>query len=135
MTKECDCTKRIIAMALVITCFCGLVGCSQKNDEALHLGLNATIVEIDASNHILYVTDLGNDEIFGDRCAIDCNEAIGKFNLCYVNYDTKDVRTIEFDDFQVGDAVIIGLYKGEKENAFNKSAVAEQVQLATQRLN
>jgi len=33
------------------------------------------------------------------------------------------------------DKKIIGLYDGEKENAFNKSAVAEQVQLATQRLN
>ena len=33
------------------------------------------------------------------------------------------------------DDVIIGLYDGEIENAFNKTAVAEQVQLATQRLN
>ena len=128
--------KKIIAMALVVICLCGLVGCSQKDNEVLHLGLNATVVEIDASNHILYVADLGNDEFFGDRCAIDCNEAIGKYILCYVNYDAKDdVRTIEFDDFQVGDAVIIALYEDEKEKAFNKSAVAEQVQLATQRLN
>ena len=113
-----------------------MVGCSQKNDEVLHLGLNATVVEIDTSNHILYVADLGNDEIFGDRCGIDCNEAIEKYNLCYVNYDAEDdVRTIEFEDFQVGDDVIIGLYDGEIENAFNKTAVAEQVQLATQRLN
>ena len=58
--------KRVIAMALLFICLCGLIGCSQKNDEVLHLGLNATIVEIDASNHILYVTDLGNDEIFVD---------------------------------------------------------------------
>ena len=128
--------KKIIAMALVVICFCGLIGCSQKDDEVLHLGLNATVVEIDTSNHILYVTDLGNDEIFGDRCGIDCNEAIEKYNLCYVNYDAEDdVRTIEFEDFQVGDDVIIGLYDGEIENAFNKTAVAEQVQLATQRLN
>ena len=82
--------KKIIAMALVVICFCGLVGCSQKNDEVLHPGLNATVVEIDTSNHILYVTDLGNDEIFGDRCGIDCNEAIEKYNLCYVNYDAED---------------------------------------------
>ena len=79
---------------------------------------------------------IGNDEIFGDRCGIDCNEAIEKYNLCYVNYDAEDdVRTIEFDDFKVGDDVIIGLYDSEKENAFNKTAVAEQVQLATQRMN
>ena len=127
--------KRMVAMALVILCFCGLTGCTQNDDEVLHLGLNATIVEIDATNHILYVTDLGNDKVFGDRCAIDCREAIGKYNLCYVNYESEEVRTIGFDVFQVGDDVTIGLYGGEKENAFNKTAVAEQVQLATQRLN
>ena len=128
--------KKIIAIALVIICFCGFAGCTQKDNEVLHLGLNATIVEIDASNHILYVSDFGNSNVFGDRCAIDCTEAIGKYNLLYVNYDAEDdVRTIEFDDFQVGDAVIIGLCDGEKEKAVNKSAVAEQVQLATQRLN
>lgn len=43
----------------------------------MYLGFNAAIVEIDASNHVMYVTDLGNDKSFGDRYAIDCNEAIG----------------------------------------------------------
>ena len=128
--------KKILAVVFVVICLCGLAGCAQKDNEVLHLGLNATILEIDVTNHILYVTDSGDDKIFGDRCAIDCNEAIEKNTLCYVNYDAEDdVRAIEFDDFQVGDAIIIGLYDGEKENVFNESAVAEQVQLATQRLN
>ena len=103
----------------------------------LHLGLNAEIVEIDASNHILYVKDIDESvDVFGDRCAIDCNYAISRFNLLYVNYgDANDVRTIGFNDFQVGDAVIIGLYDSEKEKALNGAAVAEQVQLGTQRMN
>ena len=103
----------------------------------LHLGLNAEIVEIDASNHILYVKDIDESvDVFGDRCAIDCNYAISRFNLLYVNYgDANDVRTIGFNDFQVGDAVIIGLYDSEKQKALNGAAVAEQVQLGTQRMN
>lgn len=103
----------------------------------LHLGLNAEIVEIDPSNHILYVKDIDESaDVFGDRCAIDCNYAISRFNLLYVNYgDANDVRTIGFNDFQMGDAVIIGLYDSEKKNAFNGAAVAEQVQLGTQRMN
>ena len=103
----------------------------------LHLGLNAEIVEIDTSNHILYVKDIDESvDVFGDRCAIDCNYAISRFNLLYVNYgDANDVRTIGFNDFQVGDAVIIGLYDSEKEKALNGAAVAEQVQLGTQRMN
>ena len=103
----------------------------------LHLGLNAEIVEIDTSNHILYVKDIDESaDVFGDRCAIDCNYAISRFNLLYVNYgDANDVRTIGFNDFQMGDAVIIGLYDSEKQKALNGATVAEQVQLGTQRMN
>lgn len=103
----------------------------------LHLGLNAEIVEIDSSNLILYVKDIDESaDVFGDRCAIDCNYAISRFNLLYVNYgDANDVRTIGFNDFQMGDAVIIGLYDSEKQKALNGAAVAEQVQLGTQRMN
>ena len=103
----------------------------------LHLGLNAEIVDIDASNHILYVKDINESaDVFGERCAINCNYAISRFNLLYANYnDANDVRTIGFSDFQVGDAIIIGLYDSEKENAFNGAAVAEQIQLGTQRLS
>ena len=103
----------------------------------LHLGLNAEIVEIDAGNHILYVKDIDESAgVFGYVCAIDCDYAISRYNLLYVNYgDANDVRTIEFSDFQVGDAVIIGLYDSEKQKALNGAAVAEQVQLGTQRMN
>lgn len=103
----------------------------------LHLGLNAEIVEIDAGNHILYVKDVDESaDVFGYVCAIDCDYAISRYNLLYVNYgDANDVRTIEFSDFQVGDKVIIGLYDSEKQKALNGAAVAEQVQLGTQRMN
>lgn len=101
----------------------------------LNLGLNAEIVEIDSSNHILYVKDMdANDEVFGEKCAIDCNYAISRNNLLYVNYgDPNDVRTIDFSTFEVGEAIIIGMYESEKEKAFNGSAIAEQVQLGTQK--
>ena len=45
------------------------------------------------------------------------------------------MRTIDFSAFGVGDSVIIGMYDSELEKAFNGSAVAEQVQLATQRFS
>ena len=71
-----------------------------------------------------------------DRCAIDGTEQTRNYNLLYVNEGAEDdVRTSEFDDIQVGDAVIIGLYDSEKQNALYEDAIAEQVQLATQRMN
>lgn len=110
---------------------------SSAADEVLHLGLNAEIIDIDEAKQILYVKDTNEAAaVFGERCAIDCTEAIEKYNLLYVNYDGEgDVRTIDFDEFRVGDAVIIGLRNREKQTAFNGTAVAEQVQLATQRLD
>lgn len=106
-------------------------------EGVLHSGLNAEVIEVDAINHILYVKDMDSHaSVFGDRCAIDCTEAIRNYHLLYVNYDAEDdVRAIEFDDFQVGDAVIITLYDSEKRYAFNEDAIAEQIQLATQRMN
>ena len=103
----------------------------------LNLGLNAEIIDIDFDHRTLYVKDLNPSAgVFGDRCAIDCTYAISRYNLMYVNYgDQNDVRTIDFSVFEVGDAIIIGMYDSESENAFNGSAVAEQIQLATQRLD
>ena len=103
----------------------------------LNLGLNAEIIDIDFDHRILYVKDLNPSAgVFGDRCAIDCTYAISRYNLMYVNYgDQNDVRTIDFSVFEIGDAIIIGMYDSELENAFNGSAVVEQIQLATQRLD
>ena len=103
----------------------------------LNLGLNAEIIEIDSSNRILYVKDIDKQaKVFGDRCAIDCNYAISRDNLLYVNYgDPNDLWTISFGDLEVGDTLIIALYDSEKEKAYNGSATAEQIQLGTQRLS
>lgn len=106
-------------------------------DEVLYLGLNAEIIGIDADSEVLYVRDMdANAAVFGEHCAIDCAKAIREYRLIYVNYGGEgDVRDIAFDDFQVGDAVIIDLYDSQKQQAFNNRATAEQIQLATQRMN
>jgi beta-lactamase regulating signal transducer with metallopeptidase domain len=102
----------------------------------LNLGLNAEIIDIDYNQKILYVKDIDDsDAVFGDRSAINCSYAISRKNLCYVNYeDPNDVRTIDFSAFVIGDDIIIGMYESEKQNAFNGTAFADQVQLGTQRL-
>ena len=111
-----------------------LVGCGQKNDDVLHLGLNATIVEIDASDHILYVADLGSSEVFGGRCAIDCYDLIEDDEIIYVDYETHELSIIQFSDLVVGDAVIINAYEKNLNTADDSPLIVEQIQLATQRL-
>ena len=112
-----------------------LVGCDQKDDDVLHLGLNATIVEIDVSNHILYVADLGDSEVFGGKCAIDCNTLIEDEEILYVDYETQEISIIQFSDLLVGDAVIINAYEKNLNAADDSPLEVEQILLATQRLD
>ena len=103
----------------------------------LNLGLNAEIIDVDYDQRILYVKDIDESAaVFGDRYAIDCSYAISCDNLIYVNYsEFNDVRAITFEDFEVGDSVIIAMYDSEKDRAFNSSAIAEQIQLGTQKFS
>ena len=123
------------AYIVFLLCFLLLLaGCDQKDDDVLHLGLNATIVEIDATNHILYVADLGSSEVFGGRCAIDCKDLIEDEEIIYVNYETHELSIIQFSDLLVGDAVIINVYEKNLNTADDSPLIVEQIQLATQRL-
>mgnify|MGYP003293684804 FL=1 len=118
-----------------------MLGCGKEDEDVLHLGLNAKIVEIDSDKHIIYVSDMnGNiEKVFGGKCALDCSKAIEKENIIYVNYeDVNDVRTISFEDLAVGDEIIINIYDSELNNAEDtinvEAIVVEQIQLGTQRM-
>lgn len=111
-----------------------LAACEKKDDDVLHLGLNATIVGIDASNHILYVADLGSSEVFGGKCAIDCKDLIEDEEIIYVDYKTHELSIIQFSDLVVGDAVVINAYEKNLNVADDSPLTAEQIQLATQQL-
>lgn len=126
----------LVSVVLCIAAAACFLTDPQKTDH-FYGGLNAEIIEIDQNNNILYVRDINeNAEVFGERCALDCNQAITTFKLLYADYDNfGDVRDIEFTDFQVGDSVIVTLADSEFKDALNNTAVAEQVQLGTQRMN
>lgn len=128
--------KKLASVWLAAVCLLGVCACGQQA-EVLHLGLNGEIVEVDAENCILYVKDADEEAaVFGDRCAVSCEKAVEAGNVIYVDYSgTHEVRDIAFDELQVGDDIILGLYDRELENAKQGAASAEQIQLSTQRLN
>ena len=127
--------KRIAYIVSVLCLILLLAACDKKDDDVLHLGLNATIVEIDASNHILYVADLGSSEVFGGRCAIDCKDLIEDEEIIYVDYETHELSIIQFSDLLVGDAVIINAYEKNLNTADDSPLIVEQIQRATQQLD
>lgn len=126
--------KKVVFIVSTLCLILLLVACGQKDEDVLHLGLNATIVEIDASNHILYVADLGTSEVFGGRCAIDCTDLIEDEEIIYVDYETHELSIIQFSDLLVGDAVIINAYEKNLNTADDSPLIVEQIQLAAQRL-
>ena len=124
----------LFAFIVVVIFGCmGLVSCREKED-VLCMGLNARVVEIDTEQTILYIQDIDESAgVFGQRCALDCKQAAKEKKLIFVNYETSDLTDISFAEFQVGDELVISMLTSQKEGAKDASAMAEQVQLGTQR--
>ena len=125
--------KKIIVLTLILVCLLSLSAC--KQEYILHLGMNAEIVEIAAAGQVVYVADTGAEEIFGEKCAISCEKLIEGENIIYVDYDTHEVSGIQFSDLAVGDKVTVNAYESQLSSAAQGSLEAEQIQLATQRLD
>ena len=124
--------KFLIVMTITVICL-ALSGCKEENVE--HLGLNAEIIEIDSENQMLSVKDLDDAGVFGDKCAIDCSEAIAQDKILYCNYETDEVKEISFSDLQLGDEIILNIDQTELEQIGKGEAIkANQIQLGTQRL-
>ena len=114
----------------------GLAACQGGTDEdVLHLGVNAEILEIGGEGHLLYVKGLDGPEngVLGERAAIDCQKAVEEETLFYVNYDQADhVEQIRFDQLRVGDRIILGIYESQLDQ--EGAILVEQLQLGTQRM-
>ena len=128
--------KKIIALVLAIACILTISACNQKeNEDILHLGINAEIVEIDTDNQIVYIVDFGEEKVFGARCSIDCKQLIIDQEILYVDYDTEEVSLIQFADLAIGDKVTINAYESQLASINDGVIEVEQIQLATQKLN
>lgn len=127
--------RRFLIILFALLIMAGITGCSKKDDDVLHLGLNAIIVEIDPENQLIYVSDTEHGDDFGGRAAIDCSKAIERDSIFYVDYDsdtTENLRFIEFEDLMVGDMIILGIYESELNGT--DAILVEDIQLSTQRL-
>ena len=128
--------RRFLSIAFALLIMAALTGCQKTDEDVLHLGLNAIIIEIDHENQLIYVSDTEHEDAFGGRAAIDCSKAIERDSIFYVDYDsdtTDNLRFIEFEDLMVGDMIILGIYESELKRT--DSILVEDIQLSTQRLD
>ena len=127
--------KRLLSIVVALLIVAGITGCKKSEDDVLHLGLNAIIVEIDRENQLLYVSDTEHEDVFGERAVVDCSKAIERDSIFYVDYDsdtTDNLRFIEYEDLMVGDMIILGIYESELNGT--DTILVEDIQLSTQRL-
>ena len=128
--------RRFLIILLSLLIVAAITDCKKKEDDVLHLGLNAIIVEIDHEKQLIYVSDTEHESVFGRRAAIACSKAIERDSIFYVDYDsntTDNLRFIEFEDLMVGDMIILGIY--ESELSGTDAILVEDIQLSTHRLN
>ncbi len=128
------CATAFITIIIGLICIISYQKTKEKED-VLHLGLDAEIIEIDTENNLIYVKDINEKvhNIFGGRCEIDCKHVIEREKIFCVDYDVwNDIKIIKFEELQVGDKIILGIYESELSK-FNHSAQnfmsAEQIQL------
>ena len=127
--------RRFLSIAFALLIMVALAGCQKTDEDVLHLGLNAIIVEIDHENQLIYVSDTEHEDVFGGRSAIDCSKAIERDSLFYVDYDsdtTDNLSFIKLEDLMVGDMIILGIYENELNGT--DAILVEDIQLSTQRL-
>ena len=127
--------RRFLSIAFALFIMAALTGCQKTDEDVLHLGLNAIILEIDHENQLIYVSDTEHEAVFGGRTAIDCSKVIERDSIFYVDYNrdiTDNLRFIEFADLMVGDMIILGIYESELNGT--DAILVEDIQLSTQRL-
>ena len=127
--------KKLLSVFLLLTCILVFSSCTAKEEDVLHMGVDAIITAIDPEEKILTVKDFPEGDTFGEESFLLCKDT----ELIYCNYDSHEVRDISFEDLQVGDAVILNIYESElsklKSPDSGKTVKVQQVQLGTQRLN
>ena len=128
--------KRLLSILFVLLIVAGITGCKKTEEDVLHLGLNAIIVEIDHENQLIFVSDTEHEDVFGGRSAIDCSKVIERDSIFYVDYDsdtTDNLSFIKLEDLMVGDMIILDIYESELEGT--DAILVEDIQLSTQRLD
>lgn len=125
--------KFIFTISIFILLF-SFSGCKTQTDtEPLHLGVNAIITEIDTDNQVITVTHIDSENAQNNQLTINCSD----IPIIYCEYNSGKVASINFDDLQINDEIILSLTDAEYQKFTSENTgeiKAEQIQLSSQRL-
>lgn len=128
-------TLRLAALtlfALLLALLC--CGCSEE--DVLHAGLNAELLEVDVQNKTIRVSNLTEvGKTFDREYTFDCSEAEKNDLILYVQYGTGEVTNISLSDLQPGDELLLWIYDSQLQKAETETAMLYEIQPGTQRLS
>ena len=119
-------------LSLMLALFC----CGCKEEDVLHAGLNAELLEVNAEDKTIRVRNLDRSgQMLLEECTFDCSEAEKEDRIIYVTYGSGDVTHISLADLQPGDEVLVWIYDSQLQKAATDVASVYEIQLGTQRLS
>lgn len=121
-----------LLLALTLALFC----CGCKEEDVLHAGLNAEILEVNVENKTIRVRNLDRSgQLLLEECTFDCSEAEKEDLIIYVKYGTGDVTQLSLSDLQPGDELFLSIHESELAKVESGKARLYGIQLGTQRFS
>lgn len=92
--------KEFSILLLIVLSLAILVSC-RNEQEVIHMGVNAEIIEIHKDEKAFLVRGLGENNILGDKSYVSVEEAY------FIEVVDEEPVDIEFKDFSVGDKITV----------------------------
>ncbi|MEG1548427.1 MAG: M56 family metallopeptidase [Clostridia bacterium] len=94
-----------------------------EGGKAKMSGVNARVLEVDVANMVLSVEDIDGNGVLGDRCNVNCKEAV------LVKIINEQPEEMSIAELAVGDEIILAI--GDVEESYPTRTMAYFVQLSS----
>ncbi len=102
--------KRVISIVAALVLLISIIACG-KEEDIIHMGVNAEILEISKQVKGMVVKGLDNNSMLGEKCYINCENPDTYF--IYVDNNTGEISNLSFTDLSVGDIITVDIKKVE----------------------
>ena len=110
-----------------------LIGCSEKNEKLVYIGVDAEILSINNSDNELTVGPVKDSQnTIESETIINC-ENLEKNNKIFKSKNTTNIEIIKFDELKVGDKIKINISRDELNKKNNNVINVEQIELIEER--
>lgn len=110
-----------------------LIGCSEKDEKLVYIGVDAEILSTNSSEKEITVAPVKDSQnTIESETIINC-ENLENNNKIFKSKNTTDIEIIKFDDLKVGDKIKINISRDELNKGNYEVLNVEQIELIEER--